>query len=1033
MKITLLLHRRGLLSYFSALSRVGALLLMLLLSNSLYAQNTVSGKVTDENSSGLPGVNVLLKGSTSGTVTDVDGNFTIKVTGEQPVLLFSSVGYLSHSEQVSGRSTVNVSLKPDLKQLSEVVVTAFGMEKEKKALGYAIQDVAGEELAETSRPNVIESLQGRVAGVNVASTSGLPGSSTSIVIRGGTSLDGNNQPLFVVDGVPVDNTTLNGSYLLSDSPNRNFDYTSRGSDIDPDDIESITILKGPSAAALYGIDAANGAVVITTKKGKAGKSQITYGNNFRFETIERLPEIFKEYNTGNDGVTNNESRNHWGEKISGSTPVYNNLEDFFQTGFSQNHNLSISGGADMLTYRVSADVVRQDGSVPSTGFDRNSFRLNLSSQTTERLNFTASANYIKSSADRASKGSGSLYQNALLWPITDNMSEYLNPDGTKKTFYENGDDDFDNPYFTAYYNDVTDETDRYLLNGSMKYQIFDWLDVTGRVGSDIYSTYGLTTYDDESAQRYPNRSIASSVGGLMAEYDAKSNLLNSFLLINSYKSFGDFNTSLTLGHNMEQRTYRVDSRYGESIQVPDLYTIVNTDQDSREISVRGYRRSLVGVFGDFKIDYKNMIFLSATGRNDWSSTLPKQNNSFFYPSVSTSIVFSELFDLDVNSPISFAKLRASYAQVGKDAPTHRTQPSLGEFTRTGGGFTVGVFGPNQNIKPETTTSYEVGMDLRLFKNRLGLDVTYYNVRSRDQIVSPRLSYATGYILQLVNAGEIENKGLELMINGDIIKNSTVRWNALANFTLNRNKVVSLPGDFEEFYLSDTWLYGNARGGYVPGESFYTITGNSRATTEEGQLIIGDDGYPVEDTGFEEIGNRQPDFTLGLTNTVEYKGFRLAILLDIRKGGDVYNATARRMVYAGLHPSTANRDETVVFEGVTEDGEMNTQEVVLDQDYYQSSNRGLVESLFIEKDINWMRLRDVTLSYQFPSAMLENTFIKRASVHLSGNNLLLLSNYSGADPDVNGLNASGRGSNAGGFDYFSFPNPTVYSAGLKVTF
>ena len=1009
--------------------------ILVLIATSSWAQSqTISGKVTDENNDALPGVNILLQRTTIGTVTDIEGNYAIAVQGDSPVLVFSSVGYQAQTIEVGDQSTVDVTMTPDMRQLNEVVVTtAFGVEQEKKSLGYAVQDVAGEELAETTRPSVIESLQGRVAGVNVTSTNGLPGSSNSIVIRGGTSLDGNNQPLFVVDGIPIDNTTLNGEFLFSNSPNRNFDYTSRGSDINPDDIESVTVLKGPAAAALYGIDASNGAVVITTKKGKAGKSVITYNNDFRLENITRFPDRLKTYNTGTEGVTNQTTRAHWGAPIADGTPVYDNIGDFFQTGFTQNHSLGLSGGSENLTYRASADLLNQGGTVPNTGYDRNSFRLNVTSKASERLSLTASANYIKSVADRTSKGSGSLYENTLLWPVTDNMSNYLNPDGTPRRFFSNGEDNFDNPYFTAYKNINSDETDRFLLNGSLDYQLLNWLSVTGRIGADVYNTLGLTAYDDESFQRYPNRSTADAVGGLMAEYEARSRLVNSFLLLNANKTFGDFNTSLTLGHNLEDRTYRVDSRYGENILVPDLYTITNTQQDTREISVSGYRRRLIGVFGDFRIDYKNMIFLNATARNDWSSTLPQKNNSFFYPSISTSMVLSELLDFDVNSPITFLKLRASYAQVGKDAPPHRTQPSLDEFTRTGGGFAVGFFGPNPDIKPESTSSYEFGLDLRLFQNRLGVDATYYHVKSEDQIVSPRLSYATGYILQLVNAGAIENKGLEIMLNGDIVSGAAFRWNAIANFSLNRNQVLSLPGDFEEFYLSDTWLAGNARGGYVPGKSFYTITGNSREINEAGQLIIGEDGYPVENTGFTEIGNRQPDFTLGFTNTLEYQGFRLSFLLDIRKGGDVYNATARSLTFAGLHPSTANRGETIIFEGVTETGEVNTVEAVLDQDYYRTGSRGQMESLYVEKDINWLRLRDITLAYEFPKTLLENTFLSQASVHVTGNNLLLFSNYSGADPDVNGLNASGRGSNAGGFDYFSLAAPVVYSAGLKVTF
>ncbi len=995
----------------------------------------VTGQITSEdNNTSLPGVNVLVKNSTVGTVADIDGAYRIEVPTRDATLIFSFVGYLSKEVKLNGQTELNVKLSPDTKMLEDVVVTSFGIEKETKKLGFSVQEVGGEELAQTSRPNVISSLQGRVAGVNVSSSTGLPGSSANIVIRGGTSLDGNNQPLFVVDGVPIDNTTLNGSYLLADTPNRNFDYTSRGMDINPDDIESVTVLKGPSAAALYGIDAANGAIVITTKKGKAGKAMITYNNDFRLEEITRFPDLYNKYSQGLGGVNSDVSLSHWGQPLPADTPMYNNVDNLFGRGFTQSHDISVSGGNDNMTYRASGSLLRQNGSVPNTGYNRNSIRLNLSAKPLNKLSVTGSFNYIRSTADRTSKGNGSLYQNALLWPAVNDVRKWQYAEDNAPAFLADPDNNLDNPYFTLNKNQISDETDRFLMNGSATYQFTDWLSVTGRIGADLYNTYGLTAYDPESYQAYPNRARARNVGGLMAEYDAKSSLINSFIFLNADKSFGDFNVSLTLGNNTENRNYRVDSRYGEGIQVPGLYTIINTNRATREVGVGGYRRSLASVFGELSVGYKNLAFLTVTGRNDWSSTLPKQNNSFFYPSISGSFVFSEAFNLDVNSIISFGKIRASVAQVGKDAPPHKTRPALDEFTGTGGGFQVNVYGANENIVPETTTSYEAGFDLRFLANRLSLDFTYYNVRSKNQIVSPRLSYVSGYILQLINAGEIENRGVELMLNGALVKKQNFQWDLIANFSLNRNKVLSLPGGFDEFYLSDTWLYGNARGGYIRGESFYTITGYSWLRNDDNQLVINtsdNPGYPALNTTFHVIGNRQPDFTLGLTNNFTYKGFNLSFLWDIRKGGDIFNGTARSLTYYGLTEQTANRGETTVFQGVTEDGAVNTQEVALDQDYYRSAT-GRIEANFIEKDINWFRLRDISLSYNLPIRLLENTFVEAFQVHASANNLILITNYSGPDPDINGLNASARGSNAAGFDYFAIPNPVVYSAGLKLT-
>ncbi|SDK97836.1 TonB-linked outer membrane protein, SusC/RagA family [Catalinimonas alkaloidigena] len=1012
---------------------VGALLLLLPWVGPLHAQSrSVSGTVTDASTQDpLPGVSVLVKGTTIGTITDINGKYVLSVPPDVSTLTFSYVSYVTTEQEIGARSVIDVTLEEDTKVLQEVVVTSFGREQKRRELGYAVQEVEGKQLAETVRPNMVDALQGRIAGVQVGSTSGSPGSSSSIIIRGGTSLDGNNQPLFVVDGIPVDNTTLREGYLLNDGANRGGDYSNRIADLDPNDIESVTVLKGPSAAALYGIDAANGAIVITTKKGKAGQMAVNYNNNFRFERITRFPDRLETYNTGVGDSTYNGTLQRWGAPIPAGTQTYDNLENFFQTGFMQTHNLSVSGGSERVNFVLSGNLLDQQGSIPETGYQRKSIRANVGAQLSSKLNVTTSANYLRTDVERASKGDASLLQYALIWPSTDDMRNWQNSNGTLRRVYEDGDDTFDNPYFSVNKNQVGDGTDRLLLNGSVSYDPLSWLNLTGRIGADVYSTFGYTYLDPQSFQSFPNRSQASAVNGLMSEYNIQSHLVNSFLMLNLHKSFGDVSTSLTLGNNLENRTYRVDSWYAEDIQVPGLYSINNTDQNTREIATKGYRRKLVGLFGEFKADYRNLLFLTLTGRNDWSSTLPPQNNSFFYPSVSLGFVFSDAFQ--IGGPLSFGKVRASFAQVGKDAPAHQTQPALSAFTRTGGGFYVGFYGPNSNIKPETTVSYEAGLELRFFQNRLGIDATYYNVSSRDQIVQPRLSYASGYILQLVNAGEIQNQGVELLVTATPVKKGTFTWDATANFALNRNKVVALPGNFEEFYLSDTWLNGNARAGYVPGQSFYSITGNSFQRNENGELLIGENGYPIEETGFIEIGNRQPDFTLGLTNRLNWKDFTLSFLFDIRKGGDVFNATNRLLTFYGLSERTANRGEMVVFDGVLEDGSRNTQEVPLDQTYYQSSARGYNESLFIEKDINWLRLRDVSLAYQLPSALFSKTFVKSLSINLTGTNLWLWSNYSGGDPDVNGLNASARGSGAIGFDYFSVPPPIAFAAGLRASF
>ncbi|TAE03357.1 MAG: SusC/RagA family TonB-linked outer membrane protein, partial [Bacteroidetes bacterium] len=792
-----------------------------------------------------------------------------------------------------------------------------------------------------------------------------------------------------------------------------------------------------------GIDAANGAIIITTKKGKKGSMKIDYVANFMLEKITRFPNVQDKYGLGSKGVTSQTGLQYWGAETPAGATKFDNLDKFYGYGLTNNQSVSISGGSDNVTYLASANIFRQNGSMPGTGYDKNTFRLNLGAKLSEKLNFSASVSYLNTETRRppATKGLGSSFYYATIWPRTDDMSNWENSPfkGTVDVPVTGSSDDldpFDNPYFSVNKNKIKDVTDRLMLNGSLSYDPTSWLNLTARVGLDRYQTNGSSLYDAGSYYRYPNRSIAFNVKGVFAEYTSQNQIINAFFLATFKKKVGDWNSNLTLGYNIDSRENRVDSRYGEGFLVPDLPSISNTNRNSRDQATRGTRRNLFGVFGELKIDYKNYLFFNFTGRNDWSSTLPKANNNFFYPSASVSFVASEALNLDKSGTLSFLKLRVAVAQVGKDAPPHQILPALQEFTRTGGGYNLGFFGPNDNIKPETTTSYEAGLDLRFFNNRLALDVTYYRVRSKNQIVQPRLSYASGYILQLVNSGEIENQGIEALLTAKAYMGEKFSWDVIANFTLNRNKVIALPGDFTEFYLSDSWLAGAARGGYIAGSPYSSITGNSFKRDANGQMLIGDNGYPIRDTRYLEIGNRQPNFTLGITNVFRYKDFMLSALLDIRSGGDVFNGTDWALTALGLSQRTLDRGKAMTFEGIVEKtGEKNTKEVILDQDYYTGvSGAGRIEESFIEKSVNWLRLRDISLSYTLPKALLEKTkIVKNLSINFTGNNLWLWTNYSGADPDVNGLNAAARGSGAVGFDYFSVASPKTYSLGLKATF
>ncbi|MCU0449478.1 MAG: SusC/RagA family TonB-linked outer membrane protein [Bernardetiaceae bacterium] len=1045
-----------------------AVLLLAGLALPALAQRTVSGRVTDQNRDPMPGVNVTVKGRASvGTVTDVDGKFKLSLPAEATSLVFSFVGMRTREVAVGNQTELDVVLQADSRELKEVVVTAFGIERNKQEVNYSVQEVKGEEVAETLRPNVVNGLQGRVAGVTVGLTGGTPGASSQIVIRGATSLDGNNQPLFVVDGVPVDNSTLREGFLVGEASNRSTDYTNRIADLNPNDIESITVLKGPAASALYGIDAAAGAIVITTKKGKKGPIRVEYSANAMFERITRFPETqrtfgFSSANLGT--LTANTSTERapnvviggWGPPIEASTPTYDNARAVFGWGASQTHNLNLSGGNKWVNFNVSGSAFLQNGSIPFTSNKRYTARAKLDFTISKKITAGVNAQYTNNFVKRppVTKGAGSAYDLVLRWPVTRDMTDWQRSDGTVIPITPDvngdgaGDDAFDNPFFNLERNTVTDRTNRLLLGSYINYKPTDWLNFTARFNYDHAHTFGQTIYDPLSFARYPNRNISRLVGGNMGEYDSWTRLFNAFFLATATKKFGEITATATVGVNPEMRNFRADSRYGENYRNRDSANFNFILPTRTEAITRGTRRNLVGVFGELKLDYKNMLYLSLTGRNDWSSTLPVENRSFFYPSVSAGFVLSEALGWDAAGPLSFAKIRASFAQVGKDAAPHQVLPALQPFIRTGGGVAVGFFGPNAGIMPETTVSYEAGFDLRFFNNRLGLDATYYYMQSRNQISQPRLSYASGYILQLVNAGVVENQGLEVLLTAaPVRKEAGFNWDVTFNFGLNRNKVLSLPGDFTEFYLSDTWLAGGARAGYVPGRPITTITGHSFARDANGNILVNrtgpQAGYPIRDTRYLEIGDRQPLFNLGITNSFRYKGFRLNVLWDIRRGGDVFNATNWALTNFGYSNRTLDRGQTITFPGVFADGTPNNIPITLGQTYYSTIQNpiftainppGLIEEQYIERGINALRLRDVTLSYALPAAWLAKVKqIKSVELTATGNNLLLFTNYTGPDPDVNGLNASARGSGAQGFDYFSVPAPIAFAFGLRARF
>ena len=1019
------------------------LLLVFLLAGILqsYAQErSITGVVTSaSDKSTLPGVNVSVKGRMHGTTTNMDGQYTLTVSPDDKVLIFSFVGMKTQEVTIGKNNTINVSLKSDALAINEVIVTAMGIKREKKALGYAVQDVKGSELVKSKESNIVNALNGKIAGVQITNSSGAPGASSQIIIRGGTSLQNDNQPLFVVDGIPIDNSTGTGGVGGSEFNGigaTNISNSNRAMDINPEDIESVSVLKGPAAAALYGLKAASGAIVITTKRGAKGQVKVSFGSKFSFDKVNKLPSQQDMYKQGPvDNLGNMDTRLSWGDKFGANEPIYNNLKNFFDDATSWEHNVSVSGATEKTSFYLSASNIDQTGIVPKTDYEKNSFRLNAEQKINEYISIGANANFISSNTTKTLTGSGLWgssggYMTSIMqWPRNDNMSNYLNPDGSKRRLLPDVDyfEDIDNPYWTVRNNPVTSKVTRFIGNIHTAITPVKWLSINYKLGVDYYNQF-------DKSVRGTGTSLKNWNEGGVAETNNEYQLLNSILMANIHKEvIPGLNMDLMVGHSLEITKRNANSWKGQDFIEPSFISINNTDLSRRDIRQSNTEKRLMGVFADFKVGYKNMLYAEFTGRNDWSSTLPIGNHSFFYPSASTGFIFSEL--LPRNNIFSYGKVRASWAQVGKDAPIYKTKTSFFVAETIGGGFKNSWTGGNPELKPETTTSYEFGADLRFFNGRLGMDFTYYNIKSEDQILSPRVSNATGYILKYVNAGTVENKGIELTLTANPIRTKNFRWDILANITKNKGKVKDLPGDLQIMYVTEAQVATGKAASFEDG-AFLGISGMKWKTNDQGQTLIGSDGYPMTDTDATKyIGDREPDLSVGITNDLSYKNFRLSFLFDIRVGGDVFNATEHEMIYSGLSEETEHRGETKVFDGVVAqpDGSFvkNTQEVILNQKYYQEIYTR--NAPFFIEEASWVRLRSLSLTYKLPQNIIRKTPFTNLDFTVTGRNLLLFTDYSGMDPEVSAGGAGVTGAGSSGIDYLGVPATKGLSLGIKANF
>ncbi len=957
----------------------------------------------------------------------------------------------------------------DLQALDEVVVTAMGIKKDRKALGYAMQEVKSDELMQIKTANPISSLSGKVAGVNITQSSGAAGSGAQIILRGGTSgSEGkDNQPLFVVDGVIYDNSSsVVGNSAFDGSYRSATTSSNRVMDINPEDIESMSVLKGPAASALYGSRAANGVVIITTKKGKEGVVEVNVNSKFTTSWVKNLPKVQKQYTRGfmedhygtegeYTGTSFNDfSYSSWGEKSNAQT--YDNIGDFFQGGNIFDESVSVAGGNENSKFYLSGSLYDQVGVVPETGYTKYAFRFN-GEQKVGIFTFNASAAYSDAHTDRTltgaglfgSSGNGALY-GVYTWSPFDNMKKYLNEDGTRYRMF--GDrlqpwDEKDNPYWIINKNRMFDDTRRFTGMLSMRADVTDWWFLSYKLGLDQYT------------QTASNRLAAGGVlkqiwqKGMMSDNSREFHYMSHDFMSNMSKSFGDFDFNLLLGSTMDETKSKSIYMMAYNFSVPDFFSYANASNNDKQFQRSASKRRLVGLFGEFRASWKNMLFLTVTGRNDWTSTLPKDERSYFYPSVSGSFVFTEALQklgwMD-DEVLSFGKIRASWAKVGKDTGPYETATALWPV----GTFLNGLYGVGNNwqrgnpyLKPEMTKSTELGIELGFFQNRLHVDYAYYTNDSYNQILSPRGPQSTGYIFCSINAGNVYNKGMELSISGVPVQNKNLTWEVGLNVAGNRGTLDGLPSGMDVMYVTDV-QYAGAQAASFNGGDFMAIAGTKFNRNENGQIILDANGMPTYSTKLQQIGNREAKFTGGLNNTVTWKGFTFNMLWEFRVGGDVLNGTKYAMDLAGTSEFSGDiRNKTLTVAGVDANGNAVSNSWNANDTYLfngvQTSGYNIIENYYTSyypretrnyiTKVNSLRLRTLSVAYQLPKKLLDRIgFIKRASVSVSANNLLLITNYDG-DPEVAAAGAGVGGSSSVGFDYCGVPATSGMTFGLNLTF
>ncbi len=1025
-----------------------------------WAQSTITGVVSSDDGQPLIGVNVLEKGTGNGTVTDINGQYSLQLNSDGASLVFSLIGYDSETIVPNGRSKIDVTLSEGV-ALDEVVVTALGISREKKALGYAITEVNGADISDAKESNVINQLAGRVAGLTITQSSAGPGSGSRVIIRGNNSLAGNNQPLYVVDGVPVDNSGF-GSANGSGTANFNrADYGTGISDLNSDDIESISVLKGPNAAALYGSRAANGVILITTKKGTTTKGLgVTYSTHYDVSSPMVLPDFQDEYGQGTQGMipdnlTDLKNRSgSWGPKMDGSeqnywladkdgnpvkraySPQPNNIADFYRNGSNFVNTLAVEGGNDNSSFRFSYSNTATNSILVNSGLKRNNFNLRASSKVSEKLALDAKVTFFQQNAvNRPEQGTEGVLSYLYRLPrnvvITDLEENYQNPSNLAANSHNALGT---NPYWILLH-DRNDDT-RTRMTGFAKatYMLTDHWSVLGRIGTD------RVDQSIETVQNYGHWFYGS---GRFNYRDYKTSETNAdLLLMYNGQLTEDIGLNFNLGANKMFATSTSQGVRGEDFKIP-----TSTIVDNAKTKTPFYRplamKRIHSVYASASFAYKNFAYLDVTGRNDWSSTLPKDNWSYFYPSASFSLIFSELMG---GGLLDFGKLRLSWASVGSDTDPYLLTNTFSLDADSYQDLTVLSTSPierDPNLKPENTKSIEVGLEMRAMNNRLYGDFTYYDKNTYDLITTVPVAAATGFTSKFTNVGQVSNSGIEVVLGYIPVQTPDFSWDMAVNYSKNKNSLVELFEGLDNFVFSTTnagnvAVQATVEGAEINGEvvtnaGYGDIYGTTYLKNDAGQLIVNEEGRPQATSEKVYLGNYQPDWTGGFNSLIKYKDISFRFLIDARIGGQLYSGTDARLDGNGVSQRSLEYRDGIVVDGVVNTGtpeapvwEQNTVEIS-GQDYFGAISGIASNYVFDQTNI---RLREVSLSYTLPKSMFSNSFIQSASIGIVGRNLLFFKNdLGGFDPE-----SSYSTSNfAQGMLWFNLPSTKSYGVNLNVKF